>query len=106
MGNLEYTKQLLSDAWDAPDLGSALGAIRAAWETLDAGPILNDKVLLVTGYLEDLVAMYDELSGDDSLPLWDELTKAQQEAALDAVVNLHMNVDEYHAMIDAIEGAA
>lgn len=61
---------------------------------------------IVSGYKEDLLDMYESYAEDDGLPTWDKLTPKQQKAAIDAVVSLHENIDEYHAMVDAIEEAA
>ena len=62
--------------------------------------------LIVSGYLDDLVELYESYAEDDGLPAWPNLTQKQRDAAIRAVQQLHMNIDEYHAMVDAVEGVA
>ena len=62
--------------------------------------------LIVSGYLDDLVDMYESYAEDDGLPAWSTLSQKQRDMAIDVVQQLHMDVDEYHPMADAIEGAA
>ena len=50
--------------------------------------------------------LWDDFAESEESPLWDDLTQKQRDAALMVVQGMHEEIDEYHAMVDAIEGAA
>ena len=59
----------------------------------------------IVGAITDrmLIELWDELHEEEGMPDWDALTPREQNVALTAVLNAHLNVDELHPMVDAVQ---